>query len=111
MRARGRAVVLLLVCCCFGIAGVAQGQQSGIESGRKVVRRIEPRYPEMARKMNISGTVKVFAIVAADGTVKAVEPVGGSPLLVQASELAIKDWKYVPSASETKELVELHFVQ
>ena len=84
-------------------------QQSSNESGRKVVRR-EPRYPEMAKKMNISGTVKVFAVVAPDGTVRAVESVGGSPLLVQASEYAVKEWRFAPAAAESKELIELHFV-
>lgn len=63
----------------------------------------------MAKKMNIAGTVKVYAVVAPDGTVKTVEPVGGSPLLVQASEDAIKRWKYAPAASESKELIKLHF--
>jgi outer membrane biosynthesis protein TonB len=59
--------------------------------------------------MNIAGTVKVNAIVAPDGTVKAVEPVGGSPLLVQVSVDTIKRWKFSPAPSETKELIELHF--
>jgi TonB family protein len=72
---------------------------------------MEPHYPEMAKKMNISGTVKVFAVVAPDGTVKAVEPVGGSPLLVQASQYAVKEWRFAPAAAESKELIELHFVQ
>jgi TonB family protein len=111
MRARGCVVVLLLVSCCFGFAGLAQGQQSSNESGRKVVRRVEPRYPEIAKKLNISGTVKVFAVVAPDGTVKAVEPVGGSPLLVQASQYAVKEWRFAPAAAESKELIDLHFVQ
>jgi membrane protein involved in colicin uptake len=59
--------------------------------------------------MNIAGTVKVYAIIAPDGTVKSVEPVGGSPLLVQAAQDAISRWKFVPAAGESKELVELHF--
>jgi len=59
--------------------------------------------------MNIAGTVKVFAVVAPDGTVKAFEPVGGGPLLVQASENAIRQWKFAPAAAESKELIELHF--
>lgn len=56
--------------------------------------------------MNIAGTVKLLAVVAPDGTVKAFEPVGGSPLLVQASEDAIKRWKFAPAAAESKELIE-----
>jgi len=66
-------------------------------------------YPPMAKRMNLAGTVKVFAVVAADGTVKSVEPVGGSPLLVQAAQEAITRWKFAPAAAESKELVELHF--
>jgi TonB family protein len=111
MRARGCLVWFLLLSCYFGTSGFAQGQQSSSENGRKVVRRIEPLYPEMAKKMHIAGVVKVFAVVAPDGTVKEVETVGGSPLLVQASEDAIKRWRFAPAASESKELIELHFVQ
>jgi protein TonB len=87
---------------------MAQSQQSSNEV-RKLVRKVDPVYPPMARKINLSGTVKVFAVVATDGTVKNVEPVGGSPVLVQAAQEAIRQWKYVPAASESKELVEIHF--
>jgi outer membrane biosynthesis protein TonB len=61
--------------------------------------------------MNISGTVKVFAVVAPDGTVKAVEVVGGSPLLAQTSQAAVMGWKFAPASAESKELIALHFVQ
>ena len=53
-------------------------------------------------------SVRVIAVVASDGNVKKVEPVGGSPLLVQAAENAIAQWKYAPGG-ETRETVELHF--
>ena len=52
--------------------------------------------------------MKVVAVVASDGNVKKVEAVGGSPILVQAAESAIAQWKYVAGA-ESRENVELHF--
>jgi outer membrane biosynthesis protein TonB len=58
--------------------------------------------------MGLGGTVKVVAVVGPDGSVKKVEPVGGSPILVQAAETAISQWKYAPGA-ESQESVELHF--
>lgn len=79
------------------------------ESDRKIVRKTMPRYPEVARRMNLSGTVKLVAIVGADGKVKSVEPVGGSPVLIQAAKDAITEWKFAPASSESKESIELHF--
>lgn len=94
--------------CCFGTAPAAHGQQSSADSGRKVIKRVSPEYPDMAKKMNLGGTVKVIAVVASDGNVKKVEPVGGSPLLVQAAQLAISQWKYA-AGTESRESIELHF--
>jgi outer membrane biosynthesis protein TonB len=62
----------------------------------------------MAKKMMLGGTVKVVAVIAADGNVKKVEPVGGSPLLVQAAQVAISQWKYT-AGPESRESIELHF--
>jgi len=58
--------------------------------------------------MNLGGTVKVLAVVAADGNVKSVEPVGGSPVLIKAAQDAVAKWKFAPGA-ESKEPIELHF--
>ena len=65
-------------------------------------------YPDIAKRMNLGGTVKVIAVVAADGEVKSVKPVGGSPVLLKAAEDAIAKWKFAPGA-ESNETVELHF--
>ena len=108
MRTRYVLALFLLLSGFVGLAGTALSQQSSNEA-RKLVRKVDPVYPPMAKKINLAGTVKVFAIVATDGTVKAVEPVGGSPVLVQAAQDAIRQWKFVPAAAESKELVELHF--
>jgi len=108
MRKQSVLIIALLFSCCFGAVGIAQGQQASNESGRKVLRRVEPRYPEIAKRMNLGGVVKVIAVVAADGKVRKVEPVGGSPLLVDAAQAAISQWKYAPGP-ESREPVELHF--
>jgi TonB family protein len=105
-----RLLVLWLVLSgCAGMTRPSQGQDSPAPATRKVVRKSTPVYPEMARRMNLSGTVKVFAVVAPDGSVKAVQPVGGSPLLIQAAQEAISNWKFSPASAESRELIELHF--
>jgi TonB family protein len=106
---RTRYVILSALICFFfaGNLAVAQNQQTSNE-GRKLVRKVEPRYPDIARRMNLGGTVKVVATVASDGNVKKVEPLGGSPILVEAAESAVSQWKFAPGG-ESKETVELRF--
>jgi TonB family protein len=85
---------------------MAQSQQSS--TSRRIMRQVAPVYPEVAKKINLGGTVKVIAVVGADGEVKSVEPVGGSPVLLKAAQDAVAKWKFAPGA-ESKENVELHF--
>jgi len=76
---------------------------------RKPVANPEPEYPEIARRMNITGTVKTEIVIAADGTIKSVKVLGGHPLLVDAVQRALKRWKYAPAASETTIQVDFKF--
>jgi TonB family protein len=110
MRMRHVLILFFLLSTLLGPAGTAQGQQSSssAETARRIVRQTQPVYPEMARRMGLGGTVKVVAVIAADGDVKSVEPVGGSPLLIKAAEDAVAKWKFAPGA-ESKQTVELHF--
>lgn len=105
-----RYVVALFLLCshCFGPAGKAQSQQTSIQSSRQILRKTAPAYPEVARRINLGGTVRVIAIVAADGNVKSVEPKGGSPILLKAAEDAVAKWKFA-TGSESQELIEVHF--
>ncbi len=100
---------LLLTSALAGSAGSALGQQPSNEGARRVVRKITAAYPELARKMNISGAVKVVATVSPDGTVKAVQPMGGSPILLQSAQDAILKWKFATAGTESKEVIELKF--
>ena len=70
---------------------------------RKVVSKVAPAYPELARKMNIRGTVKVGIVIAPNGNVKTTSVVGGNPLLVEAAVHAIRQWKYAPEAGESNQ--------
>ena len=76
---------------------------------RKVVRRVLPGYPSLARSLNLTGTVKLDALVAPDGTVKKVEVKGGSPVLVEAAANAVWRWRWEPSPHESHELVDVTF--
>ena len=76
---------------------------------RKVVTRVTPQYPGMARSMSIRGSVKLEAVVAPNGTVKSVEVKGGHPLLAQAAQNAIHEWKFEPAPRETREAIEIKF--
>ncbi len=76
---------------------------------RKPVVNPDPEYPEIARRMNISGTVKVELVIAADGTVKSVKVMGGHPVLADSVQRALKKWKYAPGTGETTMQVDFKF--
>jgi len=109
MRMRYVLILFIVYSTLFlGSAKTALGQQASTENLRRIVRQTTPSYPELAKKMNLGGTVKVIAVVAPDGNVKSVEPVGGSPVLIKAAQDAVAKWKFVPGP-ESREPVELHF--
>lgn len=90
---------------------MASSQTVNDEGKRKVKSRVAPVYPELARRMNIAGKVKIEVVIAADGHVRSARAIGGHPVLVQACTDAIKDWKYEPAAEETTQIVEFDFKQ
>ena len=54
----------------------------------------QPVYPQNAASLRIEGAVKLRAIVGRDGTVRAVELVGGPLELVPAATSAVGNWRY-----------------
>ena len=84
----------------------ASAKNSG---SRKVKSSVEPEYPELARRMRISGTVRISATVAADGHVRETKVLGGSPLLTAEAESAIKKWRFEEGPKETIEIIEVNF--
>lgn len=87
----------------------AATQTQSPEKERKIKTKVAPTYPELAKKMNVSGAVKIQITVSPNGSVKSTKIVGGHPLLIDSAVEAIKKWKYEPAATETTQLVEFHF--
>jgi TonB family protein len=92
-------------------SGASAFAQSGTtdESKRKVKTKTAPMYPELAKRMNVSGKVKIEVVITPDGHVKSTRVVGGHPLLVQACQDAVKEWKFVAAPEESTQVVEFEF--
>jgi TonB family protein len=99
----------LAVCLLLIASPAAMYSADKTSTERKVVQRVVPAYPELARSANISGTVRLLVMVAPNGAVKSVQPVGGNPVLIKAAQDAVTNWKFAPAPEETREPVELHF--
>jgi TonB family protein len=106
-----RTAVGSAILVCFlalsHVSGAAQTEQS--ENGRKVTNRVTPSYPQIARTMNLSGTVRLEVMVLPNGSVKSVQVKGGNPLLAQAAQDAVRGWKWEKSDHDTTELIEFKF--
>jgi TonB family protein len=104
------AIALLVLAGTAAVYPSAPAQKNDAgENKRKVVNRVLPSYPEMARTMQLSGVVKIEAVVGSDGTPKEVDVKGGHPVLVQAAVDAVHKWRWAPSSHETKEPIEVNF--
>lgn len=88
-------------------AGAQQTQNEEIVRRAKV--KVQPVYPELAHKMNITGTVKIEVVVAPSGTVKDARVVGGHPVLATAALDAAKKWRFEPAVTESTGIIEFKF--
>jgi TonB family protein len=79
------------------------------ESKRKIKTKVQPGYPELARRLQVAGRVKIEVVITPDGHVKSARVVGGHPLLVQACQDAVKEWKFTPASEESTQIVEFEF--
>jgi TonB family protein len=67
-----------------------------------LVSRVEPSYPELARRAGVEGTVELEISIDATGRVSEVEVVRGLPLgLSQAAADAVRRWVYRPARSSS----------
>lgn len=101
---------LLLALAFLGIGVVHTNHAFAQEAlNRKVRSRIEPGYPDLARRMGLTGVVRLEVVVAPNGVVKETRVIGGHPILVNAAVDAVKKWRFEISSAETTGTVEIKF--
>ena len=103
--------LLVLLALAFSAfqTGTVAAQDEETAGSRKIVAKVVPKYPDIARTMNLTGTVKLAALVLANGTVKSIEVKGGNPLLAQSAQRAVQEWKWEKSDHDSTEDVEFRF--
>ena len=103
MRLTKSLCAAVLLC---GLAASASGQE-----GRRAISKPTPRYPEIAKRLNLVGTVKIEITIGPDGRIKNTNVIGGHPLLINATLDALKEWKYEPAKTESLETLTFDFHQ
>ena len=67
------------------------------------IQRVQPTYPEEARKNRVQGRVVVRAVIDEKGIVTKVEAVESpDPMLTESALEAVKKWTYKPATKKGK---------
>lgn len=74
---------------------------TGNTAERKLVRSVEPEYPQTLQKLGIGGTVRLALTVAPKGNVENVALLGGNPILAESATIAVKQWIYAVARSRS----------
>jgi protein TonB len=62
----------------------------------RLLHRVDPAYPPLARQARITGQIFLQAVVDRRGHVQDVRVIKGIPLLSEAALEAVKQWRYLP---------------
>jgi TonB family protein len=107
-----RILILALVATLTTILAIppqgVRAQDAG-QVNRKIKSQVAPVYPDLAKRMNVHGKVKLQITVAPDGSVKTIQVLGGHPILADASQNAVRNWKYEAGPKETTQIIEVNF--
>jgi protein TonB len=88
----------------MGPVRVSPGQGPGL------IKKVEPRYPPIARTARIEGTVVVDAIILKDGSVSDVKVLkSSSPMFEQACIDAVRQWRFTPGPQDVILTVNVNF--
>ncbi len=108
-RSRRMARTALLLAMAMVCLGMPLWSQSPDPPSRKVITRVEPKYPATLERLYIGGVVRLEVVVAANGSVESAALIGGNPILGQAAIAAVKQWKYAAGPAKTTVTERLEF--
>lgn len=68
----------------------------GSQQQKRLIKKVDPKYPPEAKAKGIQGTVRLEATINKDGSIKELKVVSGPEDLVPPSLQAVKQWVYEP---------------
>jgi TonB family protein len=104
-----RLGVVCIAAAVFALVLTQSTAQAPSPAERRVVSKIAPLYPEIAKRHRIKGVVRLEVVVERSGNVKSMKALGGSPLLVESAAYAVRQWKFEPADKQTTEIIRLAF--
>ena len=94
----------------FGNVSLVRAQAKlPLEAKRQVKHLVTPNVSDLAKRLNLSGTVRIEVLIAPDGTVKRTRVIGGNPVLAMDAEQAAQKSTFMPGPAETTEVIEFRF--
>jgi TonB family protein len=100
---------LALALALSAVSVASLGAQSAPLTRRPVRHLVTPVYPELAKKLNLTGTARIEVTIGPDGTVKHTRVIGGHPVLAAEAERAAEKSTFEPASTETTEVIEFKF--
>lgn len=103
----------IAACILCGIASLTSTTgrllAAGPEIKRGTISRVQPQYPELARKMHIDGNVLIDVTIEANGNVTVIGVKAGHALLRTAAQNAVEKWKFTPAPLPTPYTITITF--
>jgi TonB family protein len=69
----------------------------GAVQAARLIKKVQPVYPQKARSEHVSGTVKIHAIIGKDGQLSQIRGVRGVCSLAESAVAAVRQWRYQPT--------------
>ena len=99
MAAHAWTFLLLISLLSLGFTQEAPSQRAQVgapQMADRIVTKIAPIYPRIARQARIQGTVILQVQINKTGDVESMQLFSGHPMLAPAAIDAVKQWKYKP---------------
>jgi TonB family protein len=71
-------------------------RMGGSVQASKLVHRVQPVYPGVAREEHLQGTVTLHVIIGKDGSIREIRSIHGACSLARSSAEAVRQWRYSP---------------
>ena len=83
---------------CGGVAGKGQQVREADQNAvvGRLIHKVQPKYPEAARKAHIEGTIVLCAVIGRDGKIASLRPLSGPAELTDSAMDAVHKWVYTP---------------